>query len=669
MSIFVDPRILALTVVEIAAEPPPPGDLCGWAENNIVFGKESPFPGPFARDTIPQLDRILQTLSPDHPANVVTVRGAAQIFKTTVAQIFIGGRMDIDPCEMGYVHASHENAVNWSRTKWKRMRQQSKALRRIFGEQKKTRDSTDTMLFQETRDGRGSLQISGANSAASLSMRSWPAQVQDDLSKWENHANAGDSEAQADSRSASFEWRKVFKISTPLRGKTCRITRNFLQGTQEWWNVPCPHCTVEQPLRHENFHSNIDPEDPDSAHFTCMACGEKIERKHKRQMLRKGRWIAENPGAKEISFQASRAEMPNYEWSDIAREWLTVRGDPAAEQVYFNDWWGLPYETVGEAPPWQAIRDRSNGVDAGGNDVPDAPVYQRGNIPPGGLLLTIGVDCQIDRCEAHIKAFGEHLKRWTVDYVVVPHHISTEEARLGLDRLLARLFPDAFGATRGVDMLAIDGNAFTKDVFAWANRHPRLKVIVVRGAKSDLAPPLAAVKYERRPDGKARDRQRFFNVGVSGLKGSLYEVLGRSDPLARGYCGYPQGLDDEFYRQLTAEQRVVTKDKRTGFPVARWELVHDRNEVLDTELYAEAAAIRCGFYSNTPEKWAALRAIREKLIERGQQDLFDPANDAYAAHQSRPSNSEPVIPARESERDRSDAPASAPWIETPSDWL
>jgi phage terminase large subunit GpA-like protein len=637
MSILVNPDALVLSAIELATKPPPPADLNSWAEDNIVFGRESWAPGRYSGDTIPQLRRLLDVLSPDHAATVITVRGAAQIFKTTVAQIFIGGRMDIDPCDIGYVHPSHDNAIRWARRKWKVMRKASLALRRIFGEQK-SRDSTDTTLYQETRDGLGSLQISGANSPASLSMVSWPAQVQDDLSKWQVN-DAGDPEEQADSRSGAFEWRKVLKISTPLVKKTCRITRNFERGTQEWWHVPCPHCDHFQPLRWENFQSGLNRDDPDAAHFTCVSCGCAIERKHKAEILRRGRYVADNPTAREISLQASRAEMPNYDWAEIARKWFDVEGDPKAEQVYLNDWWGLPFESASESPPWEDIRNRANGVDEVGNAVADAPVYERGRIPPGGLLTCVGVDVQGDRVEVHVKTFGELLRRWTVDYEIIPHFIGTDEARAALDALVKRTWPDAFGNMRGIDMLAIDGNAYTKDVFAWAKTHPWTRVIVVRGAKSDLAPPLALTKTERKPDGAVRKTQkRFYNVGVSSLKSALYEVLRRVDPLARGYCGYPTGLDDEFYRQLTAEKREIRVDKRSGFPIAFWRKDHDRNEVLDTEMYAEAAAIRCGWYTRTVESWAVLRAEREKNNETGTPDLFDPGRDTNttSAHVTKP---------------------------------
>lgn len=639
MSILVDPRALALTVVEVATRPPAPADLNEWAEKNIVFGRESPFPGPYRRETIPPVARILECLGPNHPARTVTVKASAQIFKTTTAQIFIAASMDFDPCDMGYVHPTHDNALRWARRKWKVMRKQSFALKRIFGETK-SRDAHDTTLYQETRDGLGSLTISGANSPASLSMASWPKQVQDDLSKWEAN-EAGDPERQSDARSSAFDWAKVFKISTPMRGKTCRISRAYKNGTQERWHVPCLSCGHRQPLEWKNFQASIDPESPEKAHFTCVANGCVIEHRHKAAIVAAGSWVADNPSAKEPSFQIWRAYAPTRDWESIAREWLQVEGDPQAEQAFYNDVLGLEYETAGEAPPWQDVRNRANGIDERGNEVPDAPTFERGRIPPGGLLICAGADVQGDRVEVHIKAFGEHLRRYTIEYEIIPHFIGDEkgEAGLALDRLLTKTFPDAFGNLRGIDMLAIDGNAYTKDVFAWAKRHPWSKVIVVRGAKSDLAPPLALTKTERKPDGTTRKTQkRFYNVGVSALKSSLYEVMRRPDPLSRGFCGYPKGLDDEFYRQLTAEKREVTVDKRSGFPRAFWRKDHDRNEVLDTEMYAEAAAIRCGWYTRTAESWSGLRAEREKINEAGTADLFDPARDVTTsvAHASRP---------------------------------
>jgi hypothetical protein len=62
MGILVDPQVLALSVVETIMRPPPPPDYNAWAERNIVFGRESPIPGPYRRETFPPAARILEVL-------------------------------------------------------------------------------------------------------------------------------------------------------------------------------------------------------------------------------------------------------------------------------------------------------------------------------------------------------------------------------------------------------------------------------------------------------------------------------------------------------------------------------------------------------------------------------------------------------------------------------
>ena len=57
-----------------------------------------------------------------------------------------------------------------------------------------------------------------------------------------------------------------------------------------------------------------------------------------------------------------------------------------------------------------------------------------------------------------------------------------------------------------------------------------------------------------------------------------------------GYYHFPQGLDDEYYLQLTAEKKLT--QYRNGFPVSLWTKLRDRNEVLDCELLALVAGYR-----------------------------------------------------------------------------
>lgn len=613
------------TAAEVLAPPPAP-DFEAWAVDHVRFGDESPFPGPYDPARFPFFKRVFEVLSPEHPARIVTLAGSAQIGKSVVCQVFTGATLDLDPCQFIYYHPTEGNATEWARLKWKPFLLGSARLTELLGEER-SRDGSRSLLFYERRDGRGSLTVAGSNSGPAVSMKSARCQVQDDLAKWEV-LPSGDSETQADSRSKAFLFAKILKVSTPLLEHNCRITRNYKAGTQERYHVPCPRCGVLQPLEWENMAACLDEADPDDAHFTCVGCGERIEESDRAGCVDPANgacWIADNPGAREVSLYLWAAYSPLESWGNIARAWLAAKGNPAAEQTFFNDHVGRAYKGAGEAPPWEEIRERA-----------EQSGHALGRIPHGGLYFVAGADCQKDRVEVHLKAFGRDGRRWTVEYRVLEGHISTEKARAALDALLRATWPDDYGNARGLEMLAIDGNAYTQDVMAWARSHPWERVIVVRGAKSETAPPLVPVQSERKPDGRTRRQQkRFYNVGVSGLKTTLYTALAKRDPLERGYCGYPRGLEEEFYRQLAAERREPVK-RRTGFIEYRW--VKDAtqaNEVLDTEIYAEAAAIRRGWRMLTEsladQREAALMASGEKRKQAGQPDLFDPARPAVEA--------------------------------------
>lgn len=621
-----NPQRMAKEVMAEATEPPPPVDFLLWAQANIKFGSESPIPGPYNRELFPFFDRILEVLSPEHPARTVVLMKSAQIGGTVLAQIFTGGSLDLDPSLFLYTHPTTDNATRWVKTKWRAMLRQTSALLRLFPTST-SRDGGNSMLYQERVDGRGALLVSGANSEASLSMISPARQVQDDLSKWEMN-NAGDPESQADTRSKAFDWAKIFKISTPLIKAGCRISKAYKGSTQERFHVPCPHCGHRHSLEWENFVTSIDPENPGGAHFTCPANGCVIEQHQLRDMLAKGAWVAANPDSKIVGFYLWAAYSLLERWENIAARWLAAKGDPAKEQTFSNDDLGIAYEAAGESPPWEEIKAQA-----------DESGHQRGIIPQGGLLLSIGLDCQGDRIEWHLRAYGTEVRAWTVDYGVVEHHIATEEARVELDKLLTRTWKDTFGNHRAATTLAIDGNAWTEDVFDWAKRHPASRVMMVRGAQGDAAPFIAKVKRERNREGKLlRYARRFFNVGVSPMKSALYKNLTKRDPQARGFNGFPREMGEEFYQQLCSERRAPIK-RRDGSVEYRWTKTPNvRNEVLDTTLYADAGAIRQGWRQMTDEQWDQLAAAFEKQpVEKGQLDLEDLAAPA-------PETAAPVTP-------------------------
>lgn len=605
---------LALDVMGEVLEPPPEVDYLAWAEQNINFSeRESQFPGPYNRDGFPYFDEILGALSPADPCRTVTIMKSAQLGGTVLANIFTLGSIAMDPGDILYVHPTENNAARWSKMKLAPMLRNTSALAKLFP--MKNRDGLDSLLYKERVDGRGAIQISGANSAASLSQVSMRRQVQDDLSKWENNSG-GDPETQADSRSRAYEFAKILKISTPLVMPGCRITKNFEEGSQEHFYVPCPHCSHMQTLEWENMLANLDDDHPEKAHFTCIECGCEIEEHHRAKIVRRGKWKAHNPKAKRHhrSFYLWSVISALQSWERIAREWLGARGDPASEQTFLNDTVGRAYVTAGEAPPWETLRDRA--VNS---------TYSRGRIPPGGLVLTIGIDCQGDRVECQVVAFGRDFRRFVVDYFVIPGHISEQSCQDRLDALVYQTWQNSVGRRITPDRVAIDGNAYTEEVWEWAKRHPASKVVMVRGANSDHAPLTQRVKKERnhRTGKFIKYSRRFYTFNGSVLKMALYRNVAKTDVLERGFVGFPTGLEDEYFRQLTAERRVPKK-KKDGFTEYKWEKdPAQANEGLDTMNQAEVAAILYGIRSLPDAIWDRLEAERETPIPEAQMDFED----------------------------------------------
>ena len=508
---------------------------------------------------------------------------SAQVGKTALATIFALASITASRGSFLFCHPTQDNALRWSKMKLAPMMKSTAIVREQFPQ--RANDSLASILYKERKDGLSRLLITGANSPASLSQVTIDRSVQDDLAKWEIN-NVGDPELMADSRSRAIADAKIFKISTPLVTPGCRITSNFLAGSQEQPFVPCPHCGTMQILEWENFLAALDPADPDSACFTCVDCGSVIEEHDRPQMLAGFEWRAANPAAarEHRSFWVWSAYSYLQSWPQIAREWLKARGDPAGEKTFYNDALGKAYETRGDGRPWEELRDRAL-----------KSHYARGEVPKGCLLLFLGCDCQLDRIEWVLLGVGERYRRFVIDIGTIGKHISEPDAQRHLDKLLDRQWPNCVSRQLSISLTAIDANYATDDVLQFARRYSSSRLIAVRGVSGDAAPRISRIARERNEKlgTPLKYSKRFFNIGVNVFKLALYKDLAKDDATLPGYISFPRDLPDRFYQELVSETRVA--HKRMGQIVWKWEKP-DRaaNEALDCVVYASAAAIKYG---------------------------------------------------------------------------
>ena len=305
-------------------------------------------------------------------------------------------------------------------------------------------------------------------------------------------------------------------------------------------------------------------------------------------------------------------------WEQIAREYLKSRGDASAEQTFYTDTLGIAYEIQGTGRPWEELKNRAA-----------KSHYHRGTVPQGGLILTIGIDCQLDRVEWVVLAHGRQFRRFVVDYGTISKHISEPDCQHNIDALINRTWPNYCGRSMAVSLTAVDANYSTDDVLAYARRYPSSKLIAVRGNPGDAAPRIARIRRERneKKGTPLKYSNRFFNLGVNQFKFSLYRDLQKDDPAAPGYFSFPTGLEDRFFQELVSETRVAKKI--AGQIVWRWEKVADRqaNEVLDTCIYATAAALKYGVNGMSEPGW---RHLETKYDTPGEQPVMPVARVSMA---------------------------------------
>lgn len=671
--------LLDCAIFAEAIEPDPDLTISQWAEARRVLSPEtSAEPGPWRTDRVPYSREIMDVLSPSDPAQEVTFVAGTQVAKTEIGNNFVGYIIDHAPAPTMMVYPTSNTGKRSSRTRLAKMIESTPTLRDKISDS--SRDKSNSASLKEFPGGV--LVIAGANSAAEL--KSMPVRnlFEDEVDEYPDDVDGqGPADELAEKRTDTFARKKIFRTSTPTQKGRSKIWRHWLRSDQRRYYVPCPHCQTEQVLRWEFMRWETrkvwELTDADGVitavdegiagavkrdtgelldtWYECAHCQARIDEHHKTALLERGRWIAENPGGgRQAGFHLSALYSPLgwYSWAKAVAKRLEADKDPTREllKTWTNTVLGEPYAEVSEQISETDIKQR-------------AEAYKLGSVPMGGLFLTASVDVQANRLELKVKAWGRGEESWLVDYQVIFGDTETAQPWEALDQYAQRKFPHESGSPLRITAMAIDSGYRTQTVYDFCRKRRHRGIFPVKGQSQQGKTVLG------RPSKQDIDHRgqvlkggvEVFPIGVDTAKTKIYARLRITEP-GPGCLHFPLGLPDEYYTQLTAERLVSRYHK--GYLRTSWEKdAGARNEALDLEAYAYAAAIFAGV---TRVNWdrleAAVRATAGDLfVAAGQKQ--EPAADAAPVQTSGQANPVPATDAG------ADADAQAAASPRKSNWV
>ena len=503
------------------------------------------------------------------------VKSASQMGKSQALLNVLGRHAHLAPCPCMIIQPTLSDAMDFSKRRLSPFIRDTKAITNLFYEKEKTRDANQTILSKYFKGG--SVVLVGANSPSGLASRPIKILLCDEIDRYPQSAGReGDPIGLAEKRTSTYFDKKLGLFSTPTIKDESRIDVEYELGTQEEWRHQCPGCGSWELLSFENMINDYAERKRKtgkiilmkSVKWCCPNCGEVFEESQIRNAAQK--YIAQNPDAIQNgvrSFFVNGFASPWLTWSDIMKEWLTVRGDPMREMNVYNTRFGLSYEMPTE------LEESSLA------DLLDYPAM----IPDEVLILTAGVDVQKDRLEYAV--YGWHAGGgYGILRGVVEGSPTEKGTWVELDTRLNMRATNAAGREYRIERTFIDSGYLPEFVYSYCRSHMKSGRFAIKGY-SRFGQPLIV------KTGVLKDARIYLVIlnsdagkdeVITGLQNGKI-LFGRDDQFLT------RNFDENFFKQLSSERKVKTL---TGY---RWEKVnqHARNEALDVTVYALAALKSC----------------------------------------------------------------------------
>ena len=546
-----------------AWNPPPKLNVADWADaQRRLDSQSSSEPGRWYTSRAEYQRGIMNACS-DPTIKEVVVMAGAQLGKTEALLNIIGYHIDNDPSPILVLQPTLEMAQAFSKDRIAAGLLRSTPCLQDKVKDPRARDSGNTTLHKVFPGG--AITIVGANSPAGLASRPIRIVLCDEVDRHPTSAGSeGDPIQLARKRSATFWNRKVIMVSTPTNKNSSRIEEAFEASDKRFFNVPCKHCHEPQVLKWANVR--WDDKNPDSAHYVCEHCAVMWTESDRIWAIRNGEWVVTQPESSVAGFAINGMYSPWTSLSDAVREFLSVKKNPEQLRVFTNTYLGETWEDEGETVDDYELSERRE---------------QMPNVPDDVILMTAGVDVQDNRLEVSIIGWGRDDETYVIAHETLYGDPSTPQLWTNLDSVLNTQFETESGRQIAIRASCVDsGGHFTNSVYAYCKKNAPRRIFAIKGVGGEGKP------ISGRPSKNNIGKCLLFPVGVDTAKDLLFARM-RIKEAGPGYMHFADALNDEYFRQLTAE-KIVTRFHR-GFKKRVFEKIRPRNEALDCMVYALAA--------------------------------------------------------------------------------
>ena len=576
-----------------------------WADRYRILPDENAVPGKFKMSRTPYLKEIADHLSVTDPAIKIIFKKGSQVGATELGNNWLGYTIDVSPAPFLYVMPTDAMIKKTSKTRIQKM---VDLVPRLTAKVKamKSRESGNT-ITEKYFEG-GSLTMIGANSPVGLASTAIRFVYMDEIDRYPlNVGGEGSALKLAETRTATYgSTKKMLITSTPTLKGTSAIDKEFEKTSQRYYHVPCPYCNYMQILLFSQLRYEIGKYE--QAQYECAGCRELIPERFKTTMLAKGKWVSAFPqleNERDYGYHLSAMYSPlgMYSWGNMAKDYEESIGDIPETIAFMNTKLGECYEAQqGDRPEWEMLYNRYQS---------EANKYEA-NIPFADVtFITIGCDVQADRIEYMVTGWMKGKRSQLIDYQVIVGSTDQDPVWRELDKVVNRTWVRVDNHVVPMRLMAIDTGYNTKKVYEFVKNHQLNRVVPIKGM-SKLDMTFSAPKSVQVTKGGTKIGEvKVFGVGVSMIKSELYGYLKQSidydsGEIPNGYC-YFLPKEPNFFRGLVAEELLRVENKK-GFYEYVWIKKYERNEPLDTFVYARAAAAIIGM-----DRWDSDRWDRELL--------------------------------------------------------